>query len=77
MRALAKRRVCPPALRHRQLHHHLDGRPGLYIGKIFSQVNERPLFIVEEEIGGGDADEHTIATLELPIPNVWGGPPAR
>ena len=37
------------------------GVTGLYIGKIFSQVKERPLFIVEQEIGGAGADEGTIA----------------
>ena len=37
------------------------GVTGLYIGKIFSQVKERPLFIVEQEIGGSSAEEGTIA----------------
>ncbi len=36
---------------HRRVHHHQHGRDGLYIGKIFSQVKGRPLFIVEEEVG--------------------------
>jgi hypothetical protein len=30
-----------------------NGVAGLYIGKVFEQVKERPLFIVAERIGGG------------------------
>jgi glycosyltransferase involved in cell wall biosynthesis len=30
------------------------GVAGLYIGKIFSQVKDRPLYIIEESVGGGE-----------------------
>jgi len=41
------------------------GVTGLYIGKIFSQVKERPLYIVEQEVGRARRDdEGAIVTLE-------------
>lgn len=42
------------------------GVTGLYIGKIFTQVKERPLFIVDQEVGAdsGALDEATVASLE-------------
>ena len=31
------------------------GVTGLYIGTIFKQVKDRPLYLVDEEVGGGGA----------------------
>jgi dolichol-phosphate mannosyltransferase len=45
------------------------GVTGLYIGKIFSQVKERPLFIVDLEVGGSTSNENAseIAPIESPM----------
>ena len=40
------------------------GVTGLYIGKIFSQVKYRPLFIVEDETTGGFDDPSDSAEIE-------------
>jgi dolichol-phosphate mannosyltransferase len=40
------------------------GVTGLYVGKIFGQVKQRPLFVVDEEIGGAAAGDRRVASNE-------------
>ena len=42
------------------------GVTGLYVGKIFGQVKERPLFIVDEDSGPGP---HVEPAVELEVPS--------
>jgi dolichol-phosphate mannosyltransferase len=44
------------------------GVTGLYIGKIFSQVKERPLYVVDEDVGGETPDVREVEAEDLRAP---------
>ena len=36
------------------------GVTGLYLGKVFEQVKDRPLYLVDQRVAGGDAEQHEL-----------------